>query len=484
MAVAVRTIAIVGAGFSGTVLAARLLRSLATPARLILFERPASVGTGVAYAAHPHPYLLNVPAGRMSAVSEDPNHLLDYSRQRLPQVHAESYLTRAFYGEYLQHHLAQAMAAAPRHLHLERVRCEITALHPLDLKGAVVVRAHARQWLADQVILACGDPPPAPRSYAADVQDHAAYIYQPFGPQRIQSTDQRVLLIGSGPTMVDMTVAAVATRPQIELIAISRHGLLPAPQTVSSGASPGSGGHPAPGIGAGSSLRQIVSGVRGYIEALQRQGLDWRDAIMALRKSIPIAWHGLEDAERRRFLRHVRSYWDVHRHRMAPELAAKIAQLRASGQLQVRAGRIRRLVADGARVAVQWRARGDSANQQLSVDRVIDCSGADCGLSRTQDSLLRQLLDTGVASADPLGLGLRTGERGALINRDGDTAGQMFYLGPMLRAAHWEATAVGELRQHVDALAEALQSEPARQATYSPRASRTRFGFADSQPRG
>jgi uncharacterized NAD(P)/FAD-binding protein YdhS len=483
MAQSARTIAIVGAGFSGTALAARLLRSPPqAPTRLLLFERSETIGRGVAYAEQPFPYLLNVPAGRMSAVPEDPDDLLDYARQRLPEVHAGSYLTRACYGDYLQHHLAQSEAAAPAHVQLERVRCEVTALHLLDLKGAAVLRALGRQWLADQVVIASGDPPPLPKCYAAEVQDHPAYIVRPFASARIQPGDRRVLIIGTGPTMADMSAAAVAANPQVELIAVSRHGLLPQAQNLGAGATVLTRGCSGFEMPAGASLRQIVAGMRAYLEAVQQQGLDWRDALVALRKCIPVLWEGLGNADRCRFLRHVRAYWDIHRHRLAPEIALKIARLRASGQLRVHAGRIVRLAADESGINVHWIARGESEFQQLSVDRVFDCSGSDCRALQTRDPLLRQLLDAGIASVDPQGLGLRTGQHGALINRDGDTAQQLFYLGPMLRARHWEATAVGELRQHVESLAEALRADSSSRFASGRRLGANRFGFAESQP--
>jgi uncharacterized NAD(P)/FAD-binding protein YdhS len=460
MASAARTIAIVGAGFSGSVLAARLLQTPPlVPTRLILFERSRQIGTGLAYGAHPYPYLLNVPAGRMSALSEDPDHLIDYARQRLADVDADSYLTRAFYGEYLQHHLAQSEAAAPEHIQLERVRCEITSLHPLDLRGPVVVRAHNRQWIADLVVVASGDAPPLPKAYAAAVTDHEAYVSDPFRQRLTQPSDRQVLLIGTGPTMADMSVAASAANPDLELVAVSRRGLLPQPQAVGLGANAIHGDCPACEIPAGASLRQIVSLTRTYMAAVRRQGHDWRDALNALRKHVPRLWEGLAEADRRRFLRHVRTYWDVHRHRLPPQLAATLAGLMDSGRLQVHAGRVLQLVADGSRIVVHWRARAQSEVKKLCVDRVIDCSGSDGRIRKTRDPLLRTLIDSGIATVDSSGLGLNTAEHGALVNCEGDTARQVFYLGPMLRARHWEATAVGELRLRVDALADALRAE-------------------------
>ena len=365
---------------------------------------------------------------------------------------------------------------------LDRVRCEVTALQPVDLKGPVIIRAQHRQWLADQVVLACGDAPPIPRHYAAEVQDHPAYIYQPFEAQLTQPGDRRVLIIGTGPTMADISAAVVAAHPQLELLAVSRHGLLPQPQITGAGAPGLAGSASAFEVAPGASLRQIVSRVRSYLELIQTQGVDWRDALVALRKHIPALWEGLGEADRSRFLRHVRTYWDIHRHRLAPEIAASVAHLRANGQLRVHAGRILHLAAEGSGISAQWSARGSTELRQLRVDRIIDCSGADCRVLRTRDPLLRQLMDTGVASSDPNGLGLRTGKHGALINGDGDAAQQVFYLGPMLRARHWEATAVGELRQHVDTLAEVLRDQSIREPALELSLRPSRFGFAGSQP--
>jgi uncharacterized NAD(P)/FAD-binding protein YdhS len=166
-------------------------------------------------------------------------------------------------------------------------------------------------------------------------------------------------------------------------------------------------------------------------------------------------------------LRHVRVYWDIHRHRLPPTVAANLRALQASGQLQVRAGWIKGLTSNGAGITVQWIARGQREPQELRVDRVIDCSGPGGRLEQTTDALLRNLQHTGIATADALGLGLRTASHGALVDSEGVGATQLFYLGPMLRADHWEATAVGELRQHAEGLAAVLKLHGAPGLTHS-----------------
>jgi uncharacterized NAD(P)/FAD-binding protein YdhS len=176
-------------------------------------------------------------------------------------------------------------------------------------------------------------------------------------------------------------------------------------------------------------------------------------------------WQSLDEIERRRFLRHVRVYWETYRHRMPPEFSDRIEELRRSGQLEIRAGTVAALRAENHGISVSWRARGRGDFGRISVDRVIDCSGSDHRLKATTDVLWRQLLDAGLVSPDPIGLGLCTGRDGALIDAGGRLSTQLFYLGPMLRAGSYEATAVGELRGRAEALAAALAN---RKRTASP----------------
>jgi uncharacterized NAD(P)/FAD-binding protein YdhS len=271
-----------------------------------------------------------------------------------------------------------------------------------------------------------------------------------------------LLLIGTGLTMADVAIAAATLNPDIRIDAISRHGLLPAVQTTASGHGHGHG-FAAPDrpfrsyLGAGPfGARALLQAFRALLGDLVRAGGDWRDAVNAVRQDAPALWGGLPGDERARFLRHLRVYWDVHRHRMPPAIGERLNELQRSGRLRIHAGHVLRIEAAADALQVHWRRRGVRSSSTLVVDRVINCAGADRRLARTRDPLVQQLLAAGLAVPDPLGLGWRTGAHGALIGHDGQEASHLFYLGPMLRAEHWEATAVGELRVHAHRLAAML----------------------------
>ena len=459
----VRTIAIVGGGFCGTVLATRLLRQPPEePSRIVLIERREEVGRGVAYQPSPSGPLLNVPAGRMSADAADPLQFANFAHDRNPGVSAHSFLPRALYGEYLQQLLQQAQQVAPARVDFQRIRAEASALHRIATDGPYLLSLSPdQQLLADDVVLACGDPPPVDPVCVAGIAGHASYLGNPHCNPPLGSDCTSLLVIGAGLTMVDVALGAAAANPRIRIHAISRHGLLPGVQN--STPLPRSDGSESElrfmsHLGSGPiSARLLLQGFRALCRELRQQGRHWRDAVTAAREVAPALWQRMPEQERSRFLRHLRVYWDVHRHRMPPSIEQRLRQLRRSGRLCVHAGRVLRMDAvGGAALQVRWRPRGAVAVRQLLVDQVINCAGTDHRLTRTGDPLQQAMMASGLAVADRLGLGWRTGPHGALIDADGRSARHLFYLGPMLRADHWEATAVAELRLHAQQLAAAL----------------------------
>jgi uncharacterized NAD(P)/FAD-binding protein YdhS len=202
--------------------------------------------------------------------------------------------------------------------------------------------------------------------------------------------------------------------------------------------------------------------VRELVHDTERRGGDWREAITFVRNIAPALWQRLPLRERRRMLRHLRPYWDVHRHRLPAETFARLRFLRKQQKLNIHAGRLLGFEPVGRQVRVTWRPRGGNETQALIVERVINCTGPDYSARRSRDPLMRSLLLQGLAVADPLELGIRTGALGALLDSSGRAAANLFYVGPMLRADHWEATAAHELRGHAERLASYLTAPVGR----------------------
>lgn len=454
-----RTIVIVGAGFSGTAVAINLLRlSYWKPLHLVIVDRAERMARGIAYAPSQYPYILNVPAGRMSINPNDPLEFLKFARQTHPQATEDDFLPRSLYGEYLESRLAKAELSSPPHVRLQRVRGEVCAIERTGGSNSPFIMrlADGSHFTADDVVLALGNPPPASLPEVQKLHGSGRYVADLWSSPPEFRPGETVLAIGTGLTMADAVLAgSAAGAGQVTFHAISRHGLVPPSQTAFRHAGCDDNGNSLVRAAA-FSARQLLHAVRDLTDEVQRRGGDWREAITSIRSLAPVLWQRLPNRERQRFLRHARPYWEVHRHRLPQETLEKLHHLRREGKLYIHAGRIVDCETAGAKIRVHWKLRGSDASQTLLVDRIINCTGADYDISRSRDPLMRSLLERGLATADPLRLGLRTAANGALLDSRNRVATNLYYIGPLLRADHWECTAAQELRAHADRLAHHL----------------------------
>jgi uncharacterized NAD(P)/FAD-binding protein YdhS len=456
-------LAIVGGGFCGTVLAANLLRRPPSDATdIVLVERGPSIGRGVAYAAREFPYLLNVPAARLSADSTDPLQFLHFAQRRIPDADGEDFLPRALYGDYLQDLLAHAERAAPAHVRLLRIAGEVRRIVPRSVVGVggealSLEFADRPPVAADRVILALGNPPPGLLPWAAGIRDHPGYRHDPWDLPKILSAEHSVLIVGNGLTMADAASALThdaARAPALHTI--SRHGVVPLPQTEFRPSAMRGNGEAL--LACADSMRKILTMIRELTREVEHRGGDWREVVTFVRHLAPTLWQRLPDAEKARFMRHLQVHWGSHRHRLPPQLAERLAALRRSGRLKVNAGRIQEVIPAGRRLRVSWQPRGGDHNSggsatPLTVDMIVNATSPDYVVERSVDPLFVSLRAAGLVAADPLNLGLRTARFGACVDARGRSSENLYYLGPMLRADYWEATAATELRDHAEQLA-------------------------------
>ena len=455
-------LAVLGAGFSGAVVAARALESSRCPLRVLLINRSGRMARGAAYGTRTEAHVLNVPAGRMSAYPEDEDDFLRYAQARTCGVTGGAFLPRRLYGEYLEWLLERAVARARPGVILERIVGEAVAIEP------VAAESHARMLLsdgtsirADRVVLAVGNYAPAdPEGIESAVLDSHRYVGDPWRQGALEglSADGDVVLLGTGLTMIDAVLSLHARGLRMQMHAVSRRGLLPLSHRVP--ALPPTFAHRPPDIEDGpASARAYLRSVRRHVALLAVDGIDWRDVVGALRPITPALWRRLPMPERRRFLRHVRPYWEVHRHRIAPELASAFRRLLETGAVQVHAARLLGACEYRDRLRISIRRRGSTEVQQIEASHLVNCTGPQTDLRNIRDPLMTMLGSRRLIRPDALGLGLETADHGALIDADGRASEILFHVGPLLRATEWEAVAVPELRLHAAALISRLIAE-------------------------
>jgi len=448
-------VAIVGGGASGTLLAIQLLRQARSAVRVALVDRAGAFARGVAFGTQDPAHLLNVRAERMSALPDDPDHFVRWLSRLEPGAGSEAFAPRRRYGRYLEATLEEARRAGRRlGGRVDLVEAEVSAIEA-GPRGLALSLLGDGRISSPAVVLALGlPPPPFPAVAGHRILGTRLYAHSPWSRDALAGlpVEAPVLLLGSGLTMVDVALTLRETGHRGAVLALSRHGLLPRAHGVV---------HPTPVAvdlaGATGRLSQLVRLVRAAAEAVaaQAEGADWRSAVDAVRAHAQALWRELPEQERRRFLRHVRPFWDVHRHRAPPQAALAIDALRASGQLRVEAGRLVALEQVGGVVEARWRLRG-GGDGGGRFSRIVNCTGPALAHDPLATPLVASLLTARLARPHPLGLGLDTEGVGALLDAEGRPSDRLFAMGPMRRGELWETTAVLEIREQAAALARHL----------------------------
>lgn len=451
-------ISIIGSGFCGTALAIQLLRQANRPLHLRLINRSGQLARGLAYGTRSSSHILNVPAERMSLFEEQPADFLTFARHYLPEAQPGDFLPRSLYGDYLQQRLQQAIGTSQALVHFDCLAAHVVDLQQ-SAEGMQLYLDDGQTITCDQVVIATGNFPPATPAPLRGIADDPRYIADPWREGALDpiAAGARVLLLGSGLTMYDMALALRDKGHGGPLLAISRRALQPHGHRDNA-RHPQLPQLPATLLAGADKVSTLLMQVRAFVAKAQADGFDWRDAVAALRPITPALWHNLNDLERRRFLRHLQPYWEVHRHRAAPLISQRIESLRQDERLRVQAGRL--LAADVTDEALQlhFQPRGASTTTTLNVDHVINCTGPCNNLQHLHEPMLNALHTRGAIQQDVNRIGLQVDTNYRLLDCNGNAQLNLYLLSPMLRARYWESSAVPELRLHAQQLAKIMLS--------------------------
>lgn len=443
-----RRIVVIGGGFCGAALAVHLLARGGPELRITLVERGPEPGRGVAYGTRDAAHLLNVPAARMSLDPADPEGFLRFAHARGLRAGPMDLLPRALYGEYVSAALAEAIQRSPG-------RLRVAAAEAVDVEPEGVRLDDGRLLPAEVVVLASGHLPPRwPEGIPEEIRRDPRVVRDAWDPGAIESVGpfERVLVVGTGLTAVDVLLSLRGRGHRGGVIATSRGGRWPEPHL------PGvAWTGPAPRLDPASAPREaegLTRWFRAAVEEARGRGLPWQAVLDAMRPHIPTLWGALSTEERAIFLARYRSRWELLRHRAPVSSLAALGAWQEEGGLEVQPGE---LVGGRAEPdALRLELRQGEATRTLAVDRLVLCTGADTDVRNAANPVLRALLARGRVVSDPLGLGLEVDPEGRALDLAGRPDPRLWVLGAARRPRLWETTAVPELARQAAALAAAL----------------------------
>jgi uncharacterized NAD(P)/FAD-binding protein YdhS len=388
--------------------------------------------------------VLNVRVANMSALPDEPDHFWRWltSREDVPPPCPDPYcfVPRRIYGDYIASLLTISKGRSLHRLSIVQGTCVDVSE---ELNEVVVWLDDGRCYVGDLAVLATGH----------DIRSRSPGYVDPWLPPSAAGVDPdaTVLILGTGLTMVDYIQSLVHDGHRGPIVAMSRRGLLTKPHRRVDAVRIQETEVPF-----GVSTSQLLRWLRGKLDGHVAQGGDWRSVIDGLRPYTQRLWRELPPASKRRFLEHARAWWDVHRHRMAPEVEARITDALYAGRLTVMAAKVTGIEPNEAGARVLYRRRGQSDVLGMQVGAIVDCTGIVKYPLASANPAVRSLFGRGLARADPLHIGIETNADCAIVNHDGAPSRRLFAVGPLTRAAFWEIIAIPDIRNQCAELAAKL----------------------------
>ena len=409
----------------------------------VLIEKAGRAGHGIAYSTREPAHVLNVRAEVMSAWTDDLEHFVRVAEGAGGT--RKDFVQRRQFGQYLKEQLEEAVECG-------RVRVvEREAIEARPSGGGWTLAVDGGELIqASGLVLAIGNQPPEPMPFG---RGSPRVINNPWGAEALAAvedlaqTNEDVMLVGTGLTMVDAVLSLEAAGHGGRIVALSRRGLMPR-------------GHVDDMVPAPIEEDQVPRGnVRTLWRWLRKRGAEvgWRSAVDALRPHTHWIWTGLPLEEKKRFSRHARPWWDVHRHRIAPEVAQQLHGLVQQGRLEVVAGRIQSVEERDGALQVAYRRRGSDRISEGRFAYMLNCTGPLGTISRTNDPMLRQMLADGLIKPDDLGIALDVDDNSRIVGSD-----HAWAMGPMTKGRYWEIIAVPDIRGQAAQVAEDIATELGR----------------------
>lgn len=432
-------VVVIGGGVSGVAVAAAIARS--KRARVTLIGRD-GFGPGLAYGTKDSSHLLNVRASNMSARADKADDFALWLHSKTGAA-PTAFASRGRYGAYAKSALRQAQRAAMFSGGLKLLKGEAVSCRAGSGWWNVEL-ASGRTIEASGVVLALGNQPTSNPTVFADANMPMIDPWDAKALQRIGRGD--VLLLGAGLTMIDVALS-LAARPRTQTIyALSRRGQTPRVHLDPPRPPPSTA------LELPSNLSDALHAFRREVRAMAERGEPWQLAVDRIRGVTPALWRGLSLDQQRRFLRHLRVWWDVHRHRAAPEIFSRAQELQSSGKLRVLAGEVVSVEKTGRQYEIYHRQRGSMVRHRLEVAAVVNCTGSNLDLIRSSDPLIQQMITEGLARTHATGLGFDLDQDSRVLDARGQVQGSLYAIGPITAGAFWESTAVPEIRVRAAAI--------------------------------
>ncbi|MBK8464490.1 MAG: FAD/NAD(P)-binding protein [Chloracidobacterium sp.] len=438
-----KRITIIGGGASGTLLAVNLMQNAGdSPVEINLVESRKRIGRGVAFGTSHDTHLLNVPAFKMGAFPDDVEHFHKWLIEKGHTFDAHDFVPRKMFGEYLRELFSKTAETVGSNVRLNLIDDEAVDLS-VNGDSAELMLKSGEILPSNKVVLAFGNFDP-PQPNVADRQFTSAdkYFVSAWDARLFETVapDDSIFIIGTGLSMVDVALHLHKHDHKGKITAISTRGLLPTVHKL---------GYTYPSfydeLSSMDRITDILKSVRRHIKYAEADDSNWRAVIDSLRPATQSLWLQLPIAEKRYFMQHLSRYWDVARHRMPPEAAVILDEMRASGKLETLKGRLKSIThADSGQFEIVYTTI--DMEHSVSADAVVNCIGSHNNYAKLDSQFVKNLIARKHIRNDELSLGIKASPNGSVLDKNDQYSDVVFTLGTALKGVLWESTAIPEIR--------------------------------------
>ena len=451
------TIVIIGGGYIGVVTAIHLARYSQQPLNICIIETSSSLGEGVAFGTGDKDHRLNGPSGIQFLYPENTESFTEWHEslgakaadQESIAEDGRVFARRSDFGKYIASELLiyqQKNTSGSTIKH-----CQDTAISLSKDKGDWCIGLRSKNKIEAKIVIVtpCNFSPGIPVQLKK-VISHPAIYSNPWDVTQFLKipSNGKVLIIGTGLTMSDVTVSLLRDGPERTITAISRRGLRPQNQrshppdrtlweTLN---------RPVPAFierhGLPKTMLEIFKAFRTDVAELKTKNIEWQVAFDDLRDAAYKIWPSLSLDEKARYFRHLSAWYDTHRFRLPPQVEKKLACYQLDGRLRYRAGFLGGCTPKGRSIQVNIRDRGRSSYTEEKFDAVINCTGPERDPRRSGNPFLKDLIQKGFSTASPFGLGFEVDHTCQSTPMEGIEASQLFLLGPLTRNQFGEINGV------------------------------------------
>lgn len=428
-----RRIAIIGFGFCGKMLLANLAKNSSKDFQITIFNKSDEGFESVAFAGFSPHYILNVPANKMSAFSSDKDGFCEFLRQKYPQILEKitdsGFAPRHIYREYLQEILDELPKSR---VDFRLINQEVVKVVKSESsKEFFVTSKSGEQFSFDEIVLATSFVQSRfPWKFTAKNLVKNLWNQDALEFHQKNFTDEKICLIGSGLTTVDVIVGLKNRNFSGKIFVISRRGNFPKKHF--------SGTHEIPNFISVDDAKKgalfLCLKVRNFLRANPQ--FDLRHVVDSVRPVTQNLWRNFDEKNKKLFLR-LLPYWNIFRHR-APAGSIKIIEdMILSKQLEIKRGGVKSISQKGEKILMQ------SKLDEFETDYLVNCLGFE--FDAKEYSLLNHMIDCGLLTQD------------LMMVRSNNK--KVHLLGGLNIGRDFECTAVPDLRADVEKLTTLLCSD-------------------------